>query len=321
MTIQEIFVYSHIPTQNNMDQPKVERMLRMIQLLASNVEYSIDDLMERLDMSRRTVYRYLDTFKEAGFAVQKVNPSGNVYRLATLRKPFADLSKVVYFSDEEAYIVNSLMDQLDNNSPIKQGLRKKLAAVYDISTITSFGGRKSNSAVIDALTTAIKEKKAVILHRYSSSHSKTTKDYKVEPYRLNNNCIDIWAYDLADGINKRFKVSRVDEVEILDEPWQAGDRHEDEPLDAFRMHGHEPTHVKLRMDYVAKNLLVEEFPMAEKGLTQDGDRWIWEGDVRGMDGVGRFVLGLPMFIEVLEGDELRSFLREHAMYILNDMGV
>ena len=42
--------------------------------------------------------------------------SGNVYRLATLRKPFADLSKVVYFSDEEAYIVNSLMDQLDNNS-------------------------------------------------------------------------------------------------------------------------------------------------------------------------------------------------------------
>ena len=175
----------------------MERMLRMIQLLASNVEYSIDDLMERLDMSRRTVYRYLDTFKEAGFAVQKVNPSGNVYRLATLRKPFADLSKVVYFSDEEAYIVNALMDQL----------------------------------------------------------------------------------------------------------------------------GRAPAHVKLRLDYVAKNLLVEEFPMAEKGLTPDGDHWIWEGDVRGMDGVGRFVLGLPMFIEVLEGDGLKVFLREHARYILNEMGL
>ena len=109
----------------------------------------------------------------------------------------------------------------------------------------------------------------------------------MEPYRLNNNYIDIWAYDTRDGINKRFKVSRIDEVELLDDPWE----------------------------------LVEEFPMAEKGLTPDGDHWIWEGDVRGMDGVGRFVLGLPMFIEVLEGDGLKAFLREHARYILNDMGL
>lgn len=296
----------------------MERMLRMIQLLASNVEYSIDDLMERLDMSRRTIYRYLDTFKEAGFAVQKVNPSGNVYRLATLRKPFADLSKLVYFSDEEAYIVNHLMDQLDDTSPIKQGLRRKLAAVYDISTISSFGGRKSNSAIIDALTEAIKEKKTVVLKAYSSSHSHTTKDYRVEPYRLNNNYIDIWAYDTADGINKRFKVARIGEVEMLQDPWLNEDRHEDEPLDAFRMHGPSPSHVKLRMDYVAKNLLVEEFPMAEKGLSQEGGKWIWEGDVRGMDGVGRFVLGLPMFIEVLEGDDLKAFLRGHAAYILDN---
>ena len=83
------------------------------------------------------MYRYLDTFKEAGFAVQKVNPSGNVYRLATLRKPFADLSKVVYFSDEEAYIVNALMDQLDNNNPIKQGLRRKTNSAVHPPTSSS----------------------------------------------------------------------------------------------------------------------------------------------------------------------------------------
>lgn len=297
----------------------MERLLRMIQLLSSNVEYSIDDLMERLDMSRRTIYRYLDTFKEAGFAVQKVNPTGNVYRLATLRKPFADLSKLVYFSDEEAFIVNRLMEQLDNNSPIKQGLRRKLAAVYDITTISSFGGRKANSANIDMLTDAIKDKRVVILKGYSSSHSKQTKDYKVEPYRLNNNYIDIWAYDQADGINKRFKVSRIGEVQPLDEPWQFEDKHEDEPLDAFRMHGADPVYVKLRLDYVAKNLLVEEYPMAEKSLTADGDHWIWEGDVRRMDGVGRFVLGLPKFVEILEGDEVRQWVRENAEYILENV--
>ena len=34
-----------------------------------------------------------------------------------------------------------------------------------------------------------------------------------------------------------------------------------------------------------------------------------------MEGVGRFVLGLSKFIEVLEGDELRAFLRERAELI------
>ena len=65
-----------------------------------------------------------------------------------------------------------------------------------------------------------------------------------------------------------------------------------------------------------KNLLLEEYPLAEKGLTGDGDTWLWEGDVNGMNGVGRFVLGLPRHIEVLEGDELREFLRENAEFIL-----
>ena len=41
-----------------------------------------------------------------------------------------------------------------------------------------------------------------------------------------------------------------------------------------------------------------------------------EYSIEGMDGVGRFVLGLPMFVEVLEGEELREFLRDHARYIL-----
>ena len=61
-----------------MDQPKLERMLRLMKLLTANVEYSVDDLAERLSMSRRTIYRYIATFREAGFVVKK---RGNFFRL------------------------------------------------------------------------------------------------------------------------------------------------------------------------------------------------------------------------------------------------
>ena len=40
-----------------MDQPKLERLLRLMKLLTANTTYDIDQLAERLQMSRRTVYR------------------------------------------------------------------------------------------------------------------------------------------------------------------------------------------------------------------------------------------------------------------------
>ena len=47
-----------------MDQPKIERMLRLMRLLASNTNYTIDELAEKLNMSYRTIYRYIDTVKD-----------------------------------------------------------------------------------------------------------------------------------------------------------------------------------------------------------------------------------------------------------------
>ena len=297
-----------------MDQPKVERMLRLMQFLTGNVNYTLDEICERLDLSRRTMFRYLDTFKSAGFSVQRIGEGR--YRLATMRRSDVDLSKIVYFTEEEAYVVNRLIDALDNTNAMKQGLRRKLAAVYDSTDIDNYIDKKENSVHIGALADAIREGKKVVLKDYSSSHTNATKDYTVEPFKFNTNYIDIWAFDTADGLNKRFKIARIGGVEILDEPWEHADQHQEEPMDSFRIHGSAPVHVKLRMHLIAKNLLLEEYPLAEKEVYQEPDgTWYYEGDVRGMDGVGRFVLGLPAYVDVLEGDPLKDYLREQAVIL------
>lgn len=43
-------------------------------------------------------------------------------------------------------------------------------------------------------------------------------------------------------------------------------------------------------------------------LTEADGRWIYEGTVRKMEGVGRFVMGLLDEVEILEGDALRQYI-------------
>jgi HTH domain. len=71
-----------------------------MRLMTGSVNFTVDELAEKMDTSYRTIYRYIDTFKDAGFAVEKVR--GNIYRIMKMPKTAKDLEKLVYFSEEEA---------------------------------------------------------------------------------------------------------------------------------------------------------------------------------------------------------------------------
>ena len=296
-----------------MDQPRIERLLRLVQLMSGERQYNLSELQSTLGMSERTIYRYIDTFKAAGFSVSKID--GNIFRLTTMREPYPDLSKMVYFSEEEAAIVANMIDRLDETNILKQGLKRKLAVVYDSTSIADFIDKKSNAVNVQALADAIKGKKKVILRGYESANSGVIRDRYVEPFSFTTNYIDIWAYDLEDGVNKRFKIARIDEVVALDEPWTAENPHKAQPIDCFRIHGHRPTKVKLQLSQRAKNLLLEEYPLAEKYVKKSRNRWLFDGPVCGMEGVGRFVLGLCKEIDILESDELKQYVADYLREI------
>ena len=142
-----------------MDQPKIYRMLRCIALLSNNRVLTVDEIAEKLEVSQRTVYRYIDTFIMAGFSVVKVDDYK--YRMVSIGNSLDDLSNIVCFSDEEAFIVNRLIDSLSPDNALKAGLRKKLAAVYDSTGISQFVDNKCTAKIVEVLVNAIKEKKVV----------------------------------------------------------------------------------------------------------------------------------------------------------------
>ena len=55
-----------MPSSQNkqVDQPKISKLLPLMKLLTGNVSRTIDQLAAELGITRRTVYRYIDTIRE-----------------------------------------------------------------------------------------------------------------------------------------------------------------------------------------------------------------------------------------------------------------
>lgn len=299
-----------------MDQPKIERLLRLMKMLAGNRNYTIDELAERLGTSYRSIYRYIDTFKDSGFVVEKLH--SNVYRLGKMPKSYVDLKNLIYFSEEEAYILNNLINSLDSTNMLKINLKKKLSAVYNSTGIINYIQKSEVSEHIETLGEAMRKKRKVILKSYESAHSQEISDRFIEPFEFTTNCIDIWGYDIEKQENRVFKISRIGVVTLLADNWSNEEKHQKSKTDCFRISSFEQTPVKLELSLMAKNLLIEEYPMAEQDLRNEEGKWILETMVSGMEGVGRFVMGLATEVKVIDSPELDNYLRDFINNHLKD---
>lgn len=299
-----------------MDQPKVERLLRLMALMSGSVDYSVEELARQLETSYRSIYRYIDTFKECGFVVEKLAP--NVYKLKSMPEDYPEFQNLVYFSDEEAHLVNNLIDRLDPTNALKANLQKKLSIIYDSTGIADLVDGRSLRNIVETLAKGIRCKKKVVLKNYESGNSHTVRDRFIEPFGFTTNYIDVWGFDLQDGRNKLFKLSRMEEAMLLeDEDWTNEELHEKQGLDVFGMSGRTPMRVRLSLSVMAKNLLVEEHPLAENDLSRKGDRWILDTEVYNYAGICRFYVGLASDIKIIDSPAFESYVKEYLKEYLS----
>lgn len=298
-----------------MDQPKIERMLRLMKMMSGNTNYTIEELASKLGMSYRSVYRYIDTFKASGFVIEKLQK--NVYKVGKMPRSHVDMSKLIYFSEEEAYLVNSMIDGLHPTNQLKIDLKKKLSAIYSCTSIANYVHSEDTASNIQELERAVREKKKVILKAYESANSKGVSDRFVEPFEFTTNCIDIWGYDLEKKECRVFKISRISSIVVLEDYWTNEDKHQKSKTDCFRMSSFEQTPVKLELSIRAKNLLLEEYPLAQADLKEIDGKWILDTMVSNMAGVGRFVIGLADEVKIIDSPALVEYIKAFVNNHLN----
>lgn len=295
------------------DQAKFQKMLEVLLLMDCQYGRTITELSERFEISQRTVYRYLDTFKQVGFVIENTN---GYFKIDKENTTVQEISHLLHFSEEEAFILSKAIHSIEDTDEFKSKLVKKLYSLYDFDRVIHAISKKEESENIYTLLQAIKQQKQVVLQSYKSGNSKNIRDRIVEPIDFTINYTGVWCYDTEDGVNKVFKASRIKHVQLQESFYNYKPKHKKGIIDIFRMQSFEPSAIILELSLVAYNLIIEEYPLSEKYISKVTDNlYRLECEVGNFLGVGRFVLGLPGEIKIIKSEALKQYVQErHQLF-------
>ncbi len=297
-----------------MVQAKLRKMLEMLIMLNSKYGRTKKGLAEHFEISQKTVGRYFDTFRDAGFILEKTD---NYWKINIKESNFKDLSQLLHFSQEESLILRNAINSMNAPQSILDELSQKLYSIYNFDRVATPLIKTDKERKIKIIEDSIKNNKQIYLNNYQSSNSSNKKDRLVEAFDFTHNYRSLWAYDCESKKCKMFVLSRIHSIELTERDWKYKKYHKKQIPDIFRMTGENSFPIKLELSLRAKNLLIEEYPLAEEHIIEkSNNKFILETQIYSMEGVGRFIKGLLEEIEIIEPKELKDKIEIDLMEYL-----
>ncbi len=267
------------------NQNRIYRVFRLINLLKCSPTKSIKRLSESMDVSERSLYRYIDLLVEVGFDVQKDN----------FNRYFIKNDNIESFTKEEAELINQSITSNHKAEPLVRSIRAKLDSMSELNAASNEIVASHYSKIISRIKEALEAKCQVLLVKYQSASTESVSDRLVEPVGFTTNYQYLCAYEVESKQNKYFKIDRIGTIEILPEMVKFQKEHEllDHDVFGFNKSG-ERFSVQLKMSMRAMLFLVDDYPAASEYLSQQEDgSWLLEIEVNSMEPVNRIVRSMP----------------------------
>lgn len=273
------------------NQNRIFRVLRLINLLKSSPSKSIKRLAQSLEISERSLYRYLELLEEVGFEIQK----------DSLNRYFLNQDNIESFTKEEAELIIKSISSNQKSNPLVKSIRTKLVLLDEMNVASNEIVASHYSKVISKLQEAIETQSQVILSKYQSASTESVSDRLVEPVSFSTNFESITAFEIESGLNKFFKIERIGDVTILDSQFEFDEKHESLVSDIF---GFNDTgirqQVKLKLSMRATLWLKDDYPSSVNFIKEEDGHWILKTEVFNMEPVHRIIRSMPDEIELLE---------------------
>lgn|SRR5574344_4613 len=280
---------------------------------------SVAMLAEKYHVNTRTIQRDINLLKGLGLNIIKLGTYYHIEGYSTSHRQDVDLAQ---FSHECITAAYQIINQLDIKLSQKEELVAQLDTIGDyfihLQQLVDYHIVK----LAEQLELCIKQGLQVRLLGYCSAHSNSCRDREVEPFQLTDDHHYVWCFDLEDLQCKIFKLDRIAGLAVTNCKFQHASMHQVLDIDPFHITIKEPHSVKLRLTMRAANLLKEEYPTAN--VVPQEDYYLLHTIVGDFSGIGRFILGLPHDVEILESpaaEALRAYLKTEAEQLLQKLAV
>ncbi len=285
-----------------MKREKAENLIRLISLLSTR-KLKVAELAKLLNVQTKQIKRYFLALEDLGFGVDEdLNGRCFIFGADQIQKAELDqnekswLRSVVKLhapSHPFAAIVSHKLQE----SPIPLPIHEQLT---DHRIATNF----------EKITQAINAKLRIQLIDYHSPTGVQTYSTRlVEPLEFLDDHRQLKAYELASRKVKSFKLDRIGDVKITEEVCIKKPPKKSQ-VDPFGFSSTKYQLVRLKLSPLAKDLLCENYPLSRPFLSADNEHGhFYHGPVSNPIGIGRFILGLPGHVEIIEGDALKTYLK------------
>jgi predicted DNA-binding transcriptional regulator YafY len=297
----------------------VNRMIRVLYLLADNLNHTVDEIADKAQTCPRTVYRYLQAFKDAGLKV--ICRYGSVYKIEKWWNLCNDKEPARHKTDSKDKERGIVLQRPLQDLKCPDGTYELLEQFNDKGFLKDMPYLQKCVANVDLMVKAASLHKKILLKNYASNEWNRLCDRIIEPYDFPFYYNFVWAYDCELKRNILLRGSRTEEVKILDEDWDWEEQHRKQNMDAWGCYGWRTYPITLRVSMKVRNLMEEAYPMSMIEMKPDktakkGRHWILSTQVCDFSGVGQFIMGLLDEVEILEGEGLREYLRKRRLELL-----
>ena len=288
---------------------KSERQLTILSILLQKESITVSELAKKLEVSKRTIQRDIDTLALSGIPiVTRQGLGGGISILDSFK-----LNKTLLTDNEMAAILSGLrsLDSVSQGNSNRYLMEKLSEGSSCVVTGSEYMLIDLSSWFHDSITQKINTLKAAISNhklvsfRYISPKSDEIR--RVEPYYLVFQWSNwyVWAYSIERSAMRLFKLNRIDSINVLDESFI--DRKPDLPNLISQNFFNQGQEVSVAFDSSVKWRVYENFGVENVSTLPDG-RILFKGKYSDEEYFLSFMLTFTDKAEILEPIELRDKL-------------
>ena len=296
---------------------QISRLFQIVYILMNKKQVTAHDLAARLEVSRRTIIRDIDTLAEAGIPIYTTRGRyGGIF----LQDNFV-LNKAIISEEEQNQILFSLQSMFATELISTDSLLGKLQSLFSGTNkdwidvdFSRWGHSEEDNEKFEMLKNAILSERMVSFD-YVSPYGEL-KGHEVCPLTLafKSKSWYVKTFCPAENDYRVYKFNRISNIAVLDTTFD-GASYTPPPMHTVEeKHTDELHAIKVNISPYARYRMYDEFATGDFMKNDDGSFTIYMPDARW---VYDYLLSYGTSIEVLEPQKLRDEMRGHITKIKN----